>query len=144
MEVSLALLADAANITANGKLNVLGAFTNINARGGFPHTHPVMTLVIKFEADRFEAGAEKEIEVVVSDPDGGELARLNAKAKLPESTGPDPISAMMQLQFTSLQFAKAGPHAFVILVGGDVKQRVPFKVTDLTRKEPTDGAADRD
>ena len=141
MEVALALLADAANLTANGKLNVLGAFTNLNVRDSFPYTHPLMTLVIKFEADRFEAGSEKQIEVVVSDPDGGQLARLTAKAMLPEHEGPEPIGVMMQLQFQNLQFAKGGAHAFVILVGGDVKQRVGFTVSDLTGEGATGGAA---
>lgn len=143
MDVDLALLADAANLTANGKLNVLGAFTNINVRTGFPYTHPLMTLVIKFKADRFEAGSEKQIEVIVADPDGGRIAGMTAKAKLPEARGPEPISVVMQLQFASLQFAKGGPYAFVILVGGDTKDRVQFTVSDLTGEEATNGTADR-
>ncbi len=142
MEVALALLADAANVTANGKLNVLGAFTSINVRSGFPYRHPSMTLVVQFEADRFEAGSEKQIEVVLSNPDGGELARLSAKAKLPETKGPEPISVVIQLQFANLKFAGGGPHAFVIMVGGETKRRVGFMVNDLTGEEATGGAAD--
>ena len=144
MEVALALLADAANLTANGKLNVLGAFTSINVVGDFPYTHPSMTLVVKFEADRFEAGSEKQIEIIIADADGGQLHRLTARATLPEPKGSQPIIVLTQIQFNNVQFAKAGSYAFVIMVGGETKHRVPFTVIDMTGEETTDDAPEGD
>lgn len=48
MEVSLALLADYANVTREGKLNLLGLFDRIDARA-VPWVHPQMQLVLQNE-----------------------------------------------------------------------------------------------
>ena len=51
MDVTLALLADAANVSQDGKLNILGIFNGLGA-AAFPATHPSMHLVLRFEASR--------------------------------------------------------------------------------------------
>ncbi len=62
MDVPLALIADAANISEEGKLNVLGVFNRITARE-LPATHPQLTLVLKFVADAVEAGQTKRLQI---------------------------------------------------------------------------------
>jgi hypothetical protein len=49
MQVPLALLADHANVSAEGKLNLMGAFDVINARR-FPAVHAQMHLVFRIRS----------------------------------------------------------------------------------------------
>jgi hypothetical protein len=62
MKIIFSVLADSANITREGKLNILGIFDSIQVQQ-FPVTHPQMQLVMRFEADRAEAGKSKKAEV---------------------------------------------------------------------------------
>lgn len=141
MEVSLALLADAANATENHKLNVLGIFGVINPPV-LPYRHPSMTLVLKFEVDPVEANTEKTIEVVLVDPDGRELNRIAIQSRLPNPPAPGvPIELAMNLGLNGVQFTRPGPHAFVILVNGETKKRVPMVVTNPV---PTSAQGDDD
>ncbi|MBE0608580.1 MAG: hypothetical protein IH609_04320 [Dehalococcoidia bacterium] len=129
MEVSLALLADAANTTATQKLNVLGVFGNINPPG-LPYRHPSMTLVLKFDADPVEVGTEKSIHIVLVDPDGREINRLEMTTTIPEPREPgQPIEMALQVGLNGLRFERSGPHAFVVIVNGETKRRVPLTVT---------------
>jgi len=128
MEVALALLADAANATANNKLNVLGAFTHINPPM-LPYQHPAMTLVLKFDADPVEENTDKTIQVVLVDPDGRELNRLDIQSHLPAGDAPGAqIEVLLQLTLNGIRFERPGPHAYVVLVNGETKTRVPLNV----------------
>jgi len=53
MDLTYLLAADYANITRDGKLNVMGIFSIINAPG-FPAVHPQMYLVAQLTAGPFE------------------------------------------------------------------------------------------
>lgn len=81
MKVTLAVLADYANITREGKLNILGIFDVIHAHD-FPMTHPQMQLVMRFEADIAEAGKTKKLEIKLMDEDGKTLFVLNGNFTL--------------------------------------------------------------
>ena len=80
MNLDLAMIADAATVDSAGKLNVLGIFDHI-AASEFPARHERMCLVLRFSAAANEAG-EHDVEVVVRDPDGGELARMSGSIGL--------------------------------------------------------------
>ncbi len=129
MEVTLALLADAANQTDTKKLNVLGVFGNINAPV-LPYRHPSMTLVLKFSVDPVEADTDKAIQVVLVDPDGREINRVEIQAHLPASENRgQPMELLANLGMNGVQFDRGGPHAFVILVNGETKTRVQLNIT---------------
>lgn len=55
MRVALGVLADYANVSADGKLNIMGVFQIVNVIQ-FPHVHAQMHLVLTLEADPSEAG----------------------------------------------------------------------------------------
>lgn len=114
----MALIADAANVSQDGKLNVLGRFRAVYA-ATLPARHPSMTLVVELEASAFEAGTEKQIEVVLSDPDGRELSRLSAKATLPVPATPGDLRPLMILDFRDLTFDKAGGYSFTTIIDGE-------------------------
>ncbi len=128
MDVPLALIADAANISEEGKLNVLGVFNRITTRE-LPATHPQLTLVLKFVADAVEAGQTKHLEIFLSDPDGQKLLTLEADIEVPSPKDPGkPVELVMPQAIAGLTFERSGPHAFHILVNGEPKARVPADV----------------
>ncbi len=77
MRLEYMLLADAANLSTEGKLNVLGAFERIVARS-FPVMHPTMTVVIRMVATPAERGRKKQIGIRLLNQDGVELATLES------------------------------------------------------------------
>src|SRR5881628_58731 len=102
MEVKLALLADGANVSREGKLNLLGIFDTLFARS-FPTTHPQMQLVIRFEAAAQEAG----------------------------STRQDAIRMDHVLTLNHVQFESPGRYRFDVLVDGRVAAAVPLQVEEI-------------
>lgn len=55
MHVSFALFADAANLSQEGKLNVLGVFDAVHV-GQFPALHPRATLVVRLKGTQSDVG----------------------------------------------------------------------------------------
>ena len=55
MDVTLAVLADHANVSDQGKLNILGIFDRILA-SNFPAVHPQLHPVLRFSASPAERG----------------------------------------------------------------------------------------
>lgn len=130
MEITMALLADAANVSQEGKLNVLGAFTNIKA-GAMPARHPEMQMVLEIDASAAEIGAEKDIEVKLLDEDGQELGGISGKIKVPRPPRRhgQRLRMGMVLRLNDVVFLRSGNHVFDILIDGDSKRRVPLSVT---------------
>ena len=83
MDVKFAVLADYASITREGKLNILGIFDVVNARG-FPFALPLFHLVASYESGAAEFRSDKNIEIVLCDEDGAELLRLVQPLKVQE------------------------------------------------------------
>ncbi len=56
MHVSFALFADAANLSQEGKLNILGVFDAVHV-GQFPALHPRATLVVRLKGSASDVGS---------------------------------------------------------------------------------------
>ena len=69
MEITYAVLCDAANLSDDGRLNVLGAFNVLYAED-FPHVHPAMSLALQFEVEPDDADQVHEFTLQLVDPDG--------------------------------------------------------------------------
>lgn len=128
MEVPLAVLADAANVSREGKLNIFGIFGRIIA-SNFPSLHPQMQLVLTFEAESVEGGQEKKIEVRLMDGDGNMVLAITGTLKVPKAKNPAyPIVINHIFPLPGVPFPKAGDYAFKILVNGETKKTVPLLV----------------
>ena len=130
MEVDLALLADAATVDASGKLNILGIFDRISA-SGFPAQHPHVSLVLRFGASLNEAGDHK-VEIVLRDPDGGEVVRLDGDIKVglgPPATG-GRIRVPQVINMERLVFQRPGRYSFDVGVDGEHQVSVPLYLHD--------------
>lgn len=129
MQVTLALLADAANLSQEGKLNVLGAFSNIGATA-MPARHPEMNLVLEIEASPSELGVSKNFDVKLLDADGVVIGGLSGKFTIPRPARPGRgVYTGTILRLNDVVFPKAGDYVFDILIEGDSKKQVPLSVT---------------
>jgi hypothetical protein len=139
MDVTLAILADAANVSQEGKLNILGAFANINA-SRFPTRHPEMHLVLRFEASAAEAGMKKAIEVKALDEDGQQVGELTAELQLPSAPQSGRrIRVQTILRITDAVFPKPGDYVFAVLVDGKTESEVALQLT-LTKGKDDDAS----
>ena len=129
MDVTLALLADAANVSQDGKLNILGIFNGLGA-ATFPATHPSMHLVLRFEASRAEEGKSKQIEIQLADSDGNPLFTIATKLVMPQGMPGQPIRMNHILALNGVRFPKAGDYVFNILVGDDHKATVELRLVE--------------
>lgn len=127
MRVPLAVLADYANVSREGKLNILGIFHTIHTKS-FPCKHTQMCLVIQFEADIAEVRRKKKIEVQLMDDDGKRLFRIGGELTINEVKPGELFSHHQILTFQNLQFEKPGNYQFDVFVDNEPKRTVPLKV----------------
>ncbi len=134
MDVTLALLADAANVTADGKLNILGVFNALGA-SSFPVVHPQMALVLRFEATRAEEGKTRQIELQLADSDGQKLFKIGAQLMVPSAPPGSPIRLNHILMLNNVQFPKAGDYVINVLVGDDQKAGIDLKIVEVRQPQ---------
>ena len=101
MHVSFALFADAANISQEGKLNILGVFDAVHV-GQLPTLHPRATFVVRIKAHPSDAG-DHAMTLRWINPRGAELwvsnAELSIAAPPPGTTELDmPVILQLDLQ----------------------------------------------
>ena len=140
VDVQLALLCDAANVSAEGKLNVLGEFNTI-VTGAFPAVHPMMYLVLDLTASPAEVGEERDITVRVLNDDRSILGEIQGQVVVPTPTRPGRrVGIQLILGLPNTVYPEPGDYAFHVLVGQDEKAVVPLSVElgDLGEEEHDD------
>ena len=129
MEVVFAVLADAANVSQEGKLNIMGNFAEINART-FPYRHPAMQLVIRMEASPVEVGRDKKMEVEIIDEDAhNRIGGFSADFKVPppKKSG-ERVHMQVIMGLVDTVFPKKGKYAIVVLLNGNEEATVLLSV----------------
>jgi hypothetical protein len=136
MEIPFAVIADGANVSREGKLNILGIFDTIHARK-FPVTHAEMKLVLRVVAGPEEAGIEHVIEIKLLDDEGGSV--LGMKANVVPRSVPEgmPLRLDQVVSMHNVVFKKPGKYHFSIVVDGAQKATLPLTVNEA----PAPGAA---
>lgn len=127
MDVTLALLADYANVTREGKLNVMGVFSVINAPT-LPWVHPQMQLVLELEADPAEWDTQKEIEIKILDVDARLVLAVRGSTKIPRGEAGRRVHLHSIMNFANVKFDAAGDYTLAILIAGETKKEVPLRV----------------
>jgi hypothetical protein len=130
VQVKLAVLADYANVTAEGKLNILGIFDRINLTQ-VPAVHPQMHLVLRLEAHAAERERAHKVEIRLHDPDGATIFEVNGDI-VPHGDGVQPLSTNQILTLNNLQLQKIGSYNFVIFINNDLKSELPLHVEFVT------------
>ncbi len=126
MEVSIAVLADAANVSQEGKLNITGIFTQLRLRK-FPARSPTFSMVLGLLAHTSEAGDHKLL-VRLADEDGQEIANIQGDFKVPKSkSGGKPIGVNIILG-TQVNFPKPGDYSFDVLIDKRFEKAIHLEV----------------
>lgn len=135
MQVPLAVLADYANTTGEGKLNIMGIFDTIFAASA-PVIHGQMQLVFRLRAQPADRGQAKGVEVRLLDADGRLIVQFGTTLQLPDDF---PLNGEIPqiIGFNNLRFERFGDYAFHILVNGETKAVVGFVVKELATQPST-------
>ena len=121
MLLDLLLIADYANITADGKLNVMGIFNRINSKA-FPAVHAEMYLVAKLSASPSEYGTKRKFVVKLIDEDGNLIVKvLDSEVEVPHAKGGRIAEIRQILRLNGLVFPHPGAYQFSFLVDDDDK-----------------------
>lgn len=114
LDVTLAVCCDAANISREGKLNLMGIFNSIHAQQ-FPATHPHLSLVLRVEARIGDEGTYA-IEIPFVDEDGGELFKIDGQLQLQGAAPGRPMTAQTIMDINNFQIPRPGTFTFEIFV----------------------------
>lgn len=129
MNVSLAVLADYANVSREGKLNIMGIFDRIFARQ-LPGQFPPMQVVVRLDAHFAEMGREHTIQIQLQDPDGEIVFDISGNFTPMGGQAGEVAPLNHIISLGNLPLRKAGGHSVVIWVDGDLKKEVPLKVVE--------------
>jgi len=137
MNLDLALLADYANISQDGKLNVMGIFNIVHAPA-FPAQHPQMRLVLKFSASAAEKGRTRRVDVKLVDADGQQTLNVTGQLRVPEDAQRSSLEMISIVNLVGVRFEKEGTYEFRILVDDDDKGFAKLEVLKH-REAPSEG-----
>lgn len=136
MKVTLALLCDSANVAADGKLNILGQFSQI-ASPAFPCELPLMHLALRFEAQPSDTGAERELLIRLVNADGNRIGELDGLLTVPQcepsgepsgNSSDGPIMLQTVVPLPNITFPEPGAYALHLLIDGEGNRSVGLDV----------------
>jgi hypothetical protein len=130
VKLTLFLVADCANITADNKLNIMGVFQAINSLV-FPTRLPSMHLVAILVPDFGEIG-DRTLTIRLNDPDKVLLLELNIPFHIPPIVnGTQPhINTLGSLR--DIVFEAPGTYEFVALVNDEQIGECPLCINQVT------------
>jgi hypothetical protein len=134
MELILGCVADAANKAIGDKLNILGIFHAIFSPT-FPVTHPHLALALEFRAAPYEKGKTFMIEIVLRDPDGGQIFSMQGNLQLSKDTPALSPIIPFDINLHNVVFPAAGNYRFEIMINGVAKGEVPLELVQVTEDE---------
>lgn len=122
MEVTHLLACDYANVSREGKLNLMGLFDSISAKK-FPAVHPAMQVVARFALNRTEVGRPHKVEFILMDEDGQKLFAMEGQMHIKPSPSHKEIVQHDQiLAINNCVFPKAGRYQIVVQTNNEVKK----------------------
>jgi hypothetical protein len=116
MKIPMALLADEANVSQEGKLNVLGVFDRI-AAAAFPVVHPKLVFVFRVQAEYTDQGPPVPVRVRLLDQDGAVLFEATGELAPPQVGPGEFVTANQIFALVGVQFPQPGLYNFVVTVG---------------------------
>jgi hypothetical protein len=127
MHISFALFADAANLSQEGKLNILGVFDAVQV-GTLPTLHPRATLVVRLKGNRDDAGTHS-LALSWVNPRGSELWKSDGEVNV--GAPPPGVAEMDMPLVAAIDLPIDQPGVFTMRVSLDdaIAAEVPLQVT---------------
>lgn len=125
----LMFLADYANMTGDGKLNVLGIFGQINART-FPHKHRAMVLIAQIALDIGERPITRPIAFRLLDDDAA-LFEITGDVPFQQDENGHIRDTNIVVPLNDIVFPKPGDYEIRFYVNEETKHTLPIKVVQI-------------
>lgn len=115
MEMTVGALADYANRTDDGKLNIIGAFDRV-VSAQFPFTLAEMFVIVHLRQDAGETRGQRDLQIELFGPDGRAVLsiRRGFEAGAGDGTPAGSIHSLVRLKGTV--FPRPGQYEFVVRV----------------------------
>ncbi|MGH7665351.1 MAG: DUF6941 family protein, partial [Gemmatimonadaceae bacterium] len=126
MHISFALFADAANLSQEGKLNILGVFDALQV-AGLPAVHPRASLVCRLKGDRSDAGLHR-LTLRWLDPHGAEVWSTTGELNVGEPPPGVPEMDLPIIAAVDLPISHAGRHIMRIVLDDEPKADISLHV----------------
>ena len=135
MKPSLFLVADYANITGDGKLNVMGIFNSINAVN-FPARHSSMYLIAKLSPELSEFGQKRSFTILLMDADANHIVEVSGELDVPQGKDGRKPEVNILFELKDIVFTRAGRYIFVLLIDKDQKDEFTLHVNQVELPKP--------
>lgn len=124
MILRYALLGDYANVTNDGKLNVLGVMDRIFSPQ-FPAVHRVMFLVMSLESEPDDDGQTRDVDVQLIDPDAQIISRIQGQIEFADA-GKQILNQIHVFQ--DVLFGAPGAYQFNIFLAGQLSKTIDLEL----------------
>jgi hypothetical protein len=135
MKITFAHICDYATVSREGKLSVMGLFSQINAQT-FPAAHALAYVAFQAEVDHEDVAREFTLEIRLVDADGEALFHANAKGQIPPPPNkPRPGEKLHFQEIFAIQnliFKRPGTYNVNIFLNGALAQQLEFEVLQQT------------
>jgi hypothetical protein len=132
----MAVLADEANVSQEGKLNLMGIFDRI-AAADFPVAHPKLVFAFRVEAEFADSGRMFPVRVTMEDEDGAVLFEAAGELMAPPTAPGEYATSNQIFSLVGLQFPRAGMYRFVVRLGESAPHETPLLVQTAATADPT-------
>ena len=130
MKPLLFLVADYANITGEGKLNVMGIFNSINSFT-FPARHSSMHVIAKLSSELSEYGQKRSFTILLMDADANHVVEVSGEFDIPKGQDGKKPEVNVMFELKDVVFTKPGRYVFVLLVDKDQKDEITLHVNQI-------------
>jgi hypothetical protein len=132
MKIQMLIVADYASVDlATGKLNILGAFTRINAKQ-FPTIHNRLAVAVKLTAeDPLENTQPRNFRLVLTDDDGLDLFQLSNVVSLKRDANANLQDANVIIEINALEFPHPGIYEFGVYIDDKKIGDTPIQLTQF-------------
>lgn len=132
MDIEIAVLADAANVSQEGKLNILGVFERIGAHQT-PVSHAQLSMVIYARASHSERGQRYSLDINLIDEDGSVInAFPTLPIAVPANVSGSSIPMPLIINFPGQVFPKFGEYRYDLLINGKHRADIPLVVYPIS------------
>jgi len=129
MKVQLAVVADQANLSADGKLNIMGVFNNIFA-SQVPVVHLKMYLVMQYLVEASDRSRTRHIAIKFRDPDGIDLLGMDADEQF-AADAPLLVTNPQVIELTLIRFEQFGEYRFAIEIDAQELATIPLRLVQV-------------
>jgi hypothetical protein len=131
----MAVVADEANVSQEGKLNLMGIFDRI-AAADFPVVHPKLVFAFRVEAEFGDSGRLFPVHVSMVDEGGAPLFEAAGEMMAPHVPPGEYSTANQLFSIVGIQFPRAGLYRFVVRVGDAPPHETPLLVQSAAPPDP--------